>query len=189
MSAKLDTHPAEALGPARETARQLRERLSALEGDLAQALQAKDYQRAQAVQQDAHDLRPSVLLAEAHAVALEAAVTALREHDELENADALRRDREQQAETARAAALTGERDAHAEAQQHLEAAQAAVAAAQRSLRLAFEAENREAAFRREANEIEISVGWAERAAFWSSPQNIQPAIDMSPVLTAIQRAI
>lgn len=186
---RTDVHPAEALGPAKETATQLRAQLSALESDLAQALEAKDFGRAEKAQQGANGLRPAVLLAEAHATALGAAVAALRAHDEQENATAVQRDREARAETDRAAAMASEREAHADAQRHLEAAQAAVKEAAASLRQAFAAEARETGFRQEINRIEVEAGWVEPSAFGVSPaQHIGPVIDLDPVLIAIRRS-
>ncbi|MFD5508285.1 hypothetical protein ACFWIB_10975 [Streptomyces sp. NPDC127051] len=189
MAAKTDSHPAEALGPAKETATRLRAQLSALESDLAQALESKDYSRAETAQRAANGLRPAVLLSEAQATALGAAVAALRAHDEQENAVAVQREREERAESDRAAATASERKAHAEAQQHLEAAQSAVKEAAASLREAFAAEMRETEFRQEANRIEVEVGWVEPSAFGVSPaQHIGPAVDLDPVLIAIRRS-
>ncbi|MFE6849117.1 hypothetical protein [Streptomyces sp. NPDC057686] len=130
-----------------------------------------------------------MLLAEAQVTAYEAAARVLNEHQERENAAALQQERQEHAEAARAEAMTGEREAHAEAQKHLEAAQNAVEEAGAALRRAFAAEARETGFRQEIHRIEVGAGLAAPSAFGViEVQNVQPAIDLSPVLTAIRRS-
>ncbi|MFI1148702.1 hypothetical protein [Streptomyces sp. NPDC020817] len=189
MATKSETHPAEALAEARRKAGELRAQLAGLENDLAQALETRDYRAAENAQTAANGMRPAVLLAEAQVAAYEAATKALSEHQERENAAALQQEKQERAEAARAEAMAGERDAHAEAQKHLEAAQKAVEEAGAALRRAFAAEARETGFRQEIHRIEVEAGWVEPAAFGvGGAQTVQPVIDLSPVLTAIRRS-
>lgn len=189
MATKTEMHPAEALAEARQKAGDLRTQLAGLESDLAEALEAKDYRAAENAQTAANGIRPAVLLAEAQVAAYEAAARALAEHEERENAAALQQEKQERAEADRAAAMGGEREAHAEVERHLEAARAAVVDAAAALRSAFAAENRETGFRQEIHQIEVAAGWVEQATFGVSPAaTVQPTIDLSPVLTAIQRS-
>ncbi|MFF6939975.1 hypothetical protein [Streptomyces lavendulae] len=189
MATKTETNPAEALAEARRKACELRAQLTGHESGLAQALEVKDYSGAENAQRAADSLRPAVLLAEAQVAAYEAAARALSEHQDRENAAKVLREKQERAEAARAEAMAGERNARAEVQKHLDAAQAAVVEAANALRRAFAAEARETEFRQEINRIEVEAGWVEPAAFGvGGAQTVQPTIDLSPALTAIRRS-
>ncbi|MFK0217756.1 hypothetical protein ACIQWN_06115 [Streptomyces vinaceus] len=189
MATDTAVHPAEALETARAEAKRLRAELASHESTLTQALEAKDYRRAEDAQQKANALRPAVLLAEAQVSAFQAASHALQAHRDAESAAARQREAEEHADAQLAQAAAGEREAHNLAEAYLEAAREAIADAAAALRKAFEAERRESECRRSIHEIEVSAGRADRAGFTNfEVNNVQPVVDLSPALTAIQRS-
>ncbi|MFE3580558.1 hypothetical protein [Streptomyces vinaceus] len=189
MATDAAVHPAEALETARAEAKRLRNQLASHESALTEALEAKDYRRAEDIQQQANALRPAVLLAEAQVSAFQAASDALQAHREAETAAARQRAAEERADAQLAEAAAGEREAHEEAAAHLQAARDAITGAAAALRRAFEAELRESEYRRNIHEIEVSVGRAERAGFNGfEVNNVKVAVDLSPALTAILRS-
>lgn len=177
------------LEQAQREARGLRTDLDRAEGELAQAVEAKDYRTADELKQRAADLRPHVLLAEASVDALRKAQDALQEHACQERATAVEKERQEQAQAAHAAATAQEKEAVGEAGRLLAEAKEHVGAARQSLRAALAAESRAGHFAQQAYQAAVDAGWQEPSAFGvGAPNHVEAAIDSVPLLRQILQA-
>ncbi|NUR02555.1 MAG: hypothetical protein HOY79_40285 [Streptomyces sp.] len=187
MATMTATDISEQLGKARREAADLRMQLDQAEGELAQAVEAKDYSRADELKRRADDLRPHVLLAESSVTALQDAAAALDEHHRKEHATALEKERQERFGALRDAAAAAEREAVDEAERFLTETKAHIAAAAESLRAALGAEARAGLARREGQQAAIDAGWEQPSMYVSVPNRVQAHIDTDQLLAEILR--
>jgi hypothetical protein len=177
------------LEQAQREARELRTRLDQFTGELAQAVEAKDYGRADELKRQADDLRPHVLLAEANTKALQDAASALDEHRRQENAVAIEKERQERYEAARAEHTAAEREAVTEAERLLEETKARIAAARESLQAALAAEARAGQARRSGHQAAIDAGLEQPSMYGVAvPNRVRAHIDADELLAAVLRS-
>lgn len=178
----------EQLTQAQREATRLRTDLDRAEGELVQAVEAKNYRTADELKQRAAELRPHVLLAEANVEALHKTQAALQEHARQENAAAVEKERQERARAIHAEAAAAEKQALAEAQRFLEEAQAAVATVANALRAGLAAEATAGHHRQAAYQAGLDAGWHEASTYGAgAPNYVQSAIDLSQAFTQILR--
>lgn len=174
---------------AQREAAQLRTDLDQAEGELAQAVEAKDYRAADKLKQRAADLRPHVLLAEANVEAFRKTQDALQEHARQENAAAVAKERQEQAQAVQVEARAAEKQAMAESQRFLDKANEAIAAAGAALRAGLAADSAALQHRQTAYQAAVDAGWQEASVYGpSAPNLVGAAIDLSPLFTQILRS-
>lgn len=177
------------LETARRNATGLRTELDQTEGQLAQAAEALDYQRANTLMQRADELRPTVLLAENSVIALQATVQALDDHEAKLHAAERENERQERAQAALVAHAAEDRAAVADGERLLTEAREHLAAARDCLRAGLAAQDRATAARMAAYQVEVEVGLHEPSAFGVGAANhVSAAIEFSPVLTAVFRS-
>ncbi|MEU2859907.1 hypothetical protein ABZ672_16210 [Streptomyces mirabilis] len=173
---------------AQREAVRLRGDLERAEGELAQALDAKDYRAAEKAKHRADDLRPHALLAEANVKALQDAASALDAHHRQENAVAIEKERQERYEAARAVHAVAEKEAIEEAERFLAETKASIAAARESLQAALAAEARAGQARRSSSQAAIDAGLEQPSMYGPSvPNRVRAHIDASQLLAEILR--
>lgn len=178
----------ERLEQARREAADLRTKLDQAEGELAQAVEGKDYGRADELKRRADDLRPHVLLAEASVTSLQNAANALEEHRQRENAAAIEKERQERYEAARATFVAVEREAIAEAERLFEESKATIAAARESLQAALAAEGRAGQARRDAYQAAVDAGFEQPSMYGpTAPNWVRARVDADELLAGILR--
>ncbi|MFF2933536.1 hypothetical protein [Streptomyces mirabilis] len=176
------------LEQARREAADLRSKLNQAEGELAQAVEARDYGRADKLKQRAADLRPHVLLAEANAKALQDAASALEEHRRQENAAEIERERQERYEAACAQYAEVERESIAEADRLFSEAKDRIAEARQSLQAALVAEGRAGQARRDTHQAAVEAGLEQPRMYGpAAPNRVRAHIDASELLAGILR--
>jgi hypothetical protein len=176
------------LEQAQREATRLRTDFDRAEGELAQAIEAKDYGTAAELKQRAAELRPHVLLAEANVEAFHKTAEALREHARQENAAQVEKERQERAQAIQVEAMAAEQKALAAAQRFLEEAQAAVATVANALRAGLAAETTAGRHRQTAYQAGVDAGWQEPSIYGAgAPNHVGAAIDLSPMFTEILR--
>jgi len=177
------------LEPAQRKADELGTELARLLGELDQAAEAKDYERAAQLKQQADELRPHAMLAGAKAQALRQTLDGLQEHAEQEHAEQAEKARQERAQEAHTAATTAEKAAIAESERLLAQAKEQLAAAKQSLRAALSVEATAGQYRQEAYQVGVDAGWHEAAMVGvGMPNLVEASIEWKPLLRAVLQA-
>ncbi|WP_089105482.1 hypothetical protein [Streptomyces hyaluromycini] len=178
------------LAEAQREARDLRIELDRAEGELAQALEAKDYEAAAALKRKADDVRPHVLLAEAQVSAVQSTVAALAEHQRQENAAAAEKERQERAQAIQAEARAAEQQALEESARLFDEAKAGVGKLRDLLKQALLVEQQAGHHRQTAYQARVDVGLEAPSMYGiSRPNYVQAGVDESRLLTDIFRHI
>jgi len=176
------------LAQAQRKAGELGQELARLVGEMEQAVEAKDYQRAALLKQQAGELRPRALLAQGQAQALQQTVDALEEHRRQENAAEIERERQERYEAACAQFAVVERESIAEADRLLGEAKARVAEAGQTLQAALAAEARAGQARRDTHQAAVEAGLEQPSVYGpAAPNHVRARIDADQVLTGVLR--
>lgn len=179
---------AEQLEQAQREARRLRTDLDRAEGELAQAIEAKNYLKADELTQLAAELRPHVLLAEAQVTAHRNVTQALAEHRRQEQAEAVEKQRQEQARASQQQTIQEEQAAIAESTQLLSEALAMLVSGRKLLRAAQAAEQRAGNARVMGEQIAVDAGWREQAMWGAGlPNAVEAAITDRPILGDLLR--
>ncbi|MFF7158122.1 hypothetical protein [Streptomyces sp. NPDC008139] len=180
----------EQLAQAQLDSGRLRTELGQALGELAQAVEAKDYERAAGLKARADELRPSALLAEHQVTALQQTVQALREHEARENAEAIEKERRERGEAAWAAATAAENEAVGESRRLFDEAQAALSAVKKSLSAALAAESVAGQHRQAAEQAMVDAGVREPSRFpVTSPNYVRSRVEESQMLGELLRTV
>lgn len=176
------------LEAAQRNARELRAEYDTAEGELAQAVEALDYERANTLKQRADELRPALLLSENQVRALEATAQALADHETQLHAAEREKERQARCDEIVAEATAAEQAALTEADRLLSEARAGLKAIAGTLRAAQAAEQAAGHHRQTAHQAQVEAGRQEWTRFaLAMPNRVESAIDESPVFPAILR--
>jgi len=176
------------LDEARRNATALRTEFDRAEGELAQAVEALDYDGAARLKQRADELRPSVILAENHVRALEQTAQALADHDAQLHAAEREKARQDACDVILVEAMAAEQAAIAEADLLLAQAREALWTIASTLRAAQVAEGAAGDHRRTVHQAQVDAGRLEWARFpIGMPNRVEVAIDESPIFPTILR--
>ncbi|MET9083743.1 hypothetical protein ABZX77_17920 [Streptomyces sp. NPDC004237] len=178
------------LEQAQREAGELGTELARLVGELEQAAEAKEYERAAQLKKQADLVRPRAMLAQNHAQAIRQTLEGLQEHVRQERAVQIEEERQERAREAHAAATASEKTATDESKRLLAQAKEQLEAAQQSLRQALAAEGMAGQFRQDAYQVAVGAGWQESAPYGvAMPNLIQSWIEQKPLLRDVLRGL
>lgn len=176
------------LAEARRSAQELRTEFDRADGELRQAVEALDYGTANALKRRTDELRPALILADNHVLALEATAKALADHEAQLHAAEREKARQDACDVAVAEAMAGEQAATEEAAKLLAEANEALRTVAAKLRAATAAEGTAGHYRQAAHQAQVDAGRQQHSPFGlAMPNRVRCAIDESRVFPEILR--